>query len=69
MAWTAADLETIERAIADGGGVRALAFSDQSITFSSLDEMLKLRASIKNELAATSYPPRNIRYVVVDKGA
>jgi hypothetical protein len=40
MAWTEADLNSLERAIADGRGARSITFSDQSVTFGTIDEML-----------------------------
>ena len=67
MAWTEDDLNKLEAAIAAGRGVRQMSFSDQTIVFHPVDEMLKLRAAMKHELygATTS---RNYRLASTSKG-
>ena len=67
MAWTEADLNALERALADGRGARQIVFSDQSITFHSMEEMLKLRAAMKHELYGTT-TARNYRLAATNKG-
>ncbi len=64
MAWTQTDLEGIEAAIAGGAGARTITFADQSVTFSTIDEMLKLRAVMQQELGTA----RRYRVVSTDKG-
>lgn len=67
MAWTAADLTALESAIADGRGARTITFQDQSVTFGSVDEMLRLRAAMRQELNNAAGQPRT-RYVATSKG-
>jgi hypothetical protein len=68
MAWTQADVEALERAIADGRGARSIQFSDESITFSSPAEMLALLAAMKNAVA-TAAGGSSTRYAAFSKGA
>ena len=42
MAWTQSDIETLQQAILDRKGARTIQFSDQAVTFDSIDDMLKL---------------------------
>lgn len=49
MAYTAADLTTIERAIASGS--RRVRFADQEVEYRSLDELMKARDEIKAALS------------------
>jgi hypothetical protein len=51
MPWTEADVETLKQAILDRKGARSITFSDQSVTFDSIDDMLKLLATMKAEVA------------------
>ena len=48
MAWTQSDLDAIDRAIASGE--LTVHFADRSVTYRSLDELLKIRALIKDDL-------------------
>lgn len=41
----------------------------QTAVFNTIDDMLKLRAVMMQEVSASSSPPRNIRYAVTSKGA
>ena len=66
MAWTQADLDLLDQAIKDRGFVRGLNFSDQSITFDSLDDMWKLRSVIAHALEANA--ARNFRFIATSKG-
>ena len=45
MAWTQVDLDALETAIK--AGVRSVSYKDRSVTYHSLDEMLKLRDAMK----------------------
>lgn len=67
MAITQTDLDALDRAIADGRGARSMTFSDQSITFGSVDEMLKLRAFMQSQLDAATRSTRT-RYAATSKG-
>ena len=50
MAFTQADLDKLDRAIVDGRGARSITFSDQSVTFHTVDDMLRLRSLIKRDV-------------------
>ena len=50
MAWTQTDLDKIEEAIATGA--RRVRFQTHEVEFQSLADMLKVRAIIKDEMAA-----------------
>jgi hypothetical protein len=65
MAFSQADLDKLDQALADGRGARQITFEDQSITFHSIDEMLKLRAVMVREVSSTV---KNHRLAVVKKG-
>lgn len=57
MAWTSADIIVIEQAIATGA--RKVRFADgREVTYQTLEEMLKLLALMKDEVAGT--PPSRI---------
>ena len=66
MSWTPADLDALERAIADGRGARIITFDDQSVTFHSLAEMLTLRERMRATVHAAAHRP--FRLAVVRKG-
>ncbi len=70
MAFTASDIDLLERAIAEGRGARTIAFSDQSVTFNSIADMLALLAQMRREVAATTTTgnPSGTRYASVSKG-
>jgi hypothetical protein len=67
--WTSADVAALERAIADGRGARTIAFDNQSVTFNSIDDMLRLLAVMRQavEAASSTGTPRT-RYGAVGKG-
>jgi hypothetical protein len=67
MAWTQADIDALERAIADGRGARAITFADQSVTFNSIAEMLALLATMKQAVAAAA-GGSSTRYAAFSKG-
>lgn len=52
MAWTQAQLEAIEAAIASGE--LTVRFGDRTVTYRSMEELLQARAVIKEALAAES---------------
>ena len=64
MAFTQDDLDKLDAAIAAGRGVRQVSFSDQTTSFSSIDEMLKLRSVMKREVEGQS----SYRLAVTKKG-
>ena len=68
MAFTAADITALERAIADGRGARTITFFDQSITFNSIAEMLELLALMRQDVAADTGAGRNYRLASFRKG-
>ena len=68
MAWTSADVDALKTAIADGRGARSITFGDQSITFNSIDDMLKLLAVMAAEAAAVSGSTSRTRFAATSKG-
>jgi hypothetical protein len=64
MAWTKSDIERLEQAIAKGSALQSIAFADQTFTFRSLDDMLKLLAVMKQSQVTT-----RTRYAATSKGA
>jgi hypothetical protein len=62
MAWTQTDIDTLQAALLDRKGARTITFADQSVTFESLDDMLKLLAIMRGSLAST------VRYAATSKG-
>jgi hypothetical protein len=70
MAWTQADIDTLDQAIRDRQFARAIAFSDQTVTFESLEDMWKLRDRMVAEVNITAGIPRSrTRYAATSKGA
>jgi len=67
MAWTQADIDALERAIADGRGARSITFADQSVTFNSIAEMLALLATMKQAVTAAA-GGSSTRYAAFSKG-
>lgn len=67
MAWTQADIDALERAIADGRGARSITFADQNIVFNSIAEMLQLLATMRTAVA-TSGGTSSTRYAAFSKG-
>lgn len=68
MAYTQADLDALDEEIAAVRTVKSTAFSDQSTTFRDLDELLKLRALMAQEINSTAGRSRSIRYAATSKG-
>jgi len=57
MAVTQADIDKLDAAILGSGAVQSMEVAGQSYTFRSIDEMMKLRAILAQQLGAgaTSY--------------
>ena len=53
MAFTQADIDALDQAIADGRGARSITFADQTVSFESVDDMIKRRALMKREVDST----------------
>jgi hypothetical protein len=68
MAWTQADLDKLDAALAAGGAVQSLQFADQTFTFRTIDEMLKLRALIQSALNAAVGSSTGYRLAATSKG-
>lgn len=66
MAWTQADLDKLDAALASGAAVQSIAFADNTVTFRSIDEMLKLRAVM---VAALASQRNSRRLAATSKGA
>lgn len=64
MPFTQADIDTLKQAILDRKGARSIQFSDQSITFDSIDDMLKLLSVMQSQVTGTS----RTRYAATSKG-
>jgi hypothetical protein len=52
MAWTQAQLDAVEAAIASGE--LTVRFGDRTVTYRSMDELLQARGVIKDSMAAES---------------
>ncbi len=48
--WTQANLDALEAAIAKG--VKSVSYGDRRVDYNTLDEMLKLRATMRDEIAS-----------------
>lgn len=68
MAWTQADLDTLDAAIAGGAAVKQLTFADQTFVFRDIDEMLKVRALIAAALSTASGTAPSYRVAATRKG-
>lgn len=64
MAWTQADVDKLDAAIASGGVLSSLTIDGQTFTFRSLDDMLKLRAVMQQALGNA----KNYRVARTSKG-
>jgi len=64
MPWTQADIDLLKQALLDRKGARSITFSDQSVTFESIDDMLKLLAVMQGEVSG----PSRTRYAATSKG-
>lgn len=69
MPFTQADVDALKAAIAAGKGARSITFSDQAVTFGSVDEMIKLLALMEKDITiAESTTGSTTRYAVTSKG-
>lgn len=68
MPFTQADADALRAAIADGRGARSITFGDQSVTFSSIDEMLKLLSVMQGDVNATTGTQTRTRFAATSKG-
>lgn len=66
MSWTQTDIDALKTAIADGKGVKTITFADQSVTFNSIDDMLKLLAVMEADVNASTH--RGHRFAATSKG-
>jgi hypothetical protein len=46
MAWTQADLDRLDAALAGAAAIQRMKFADQEFEFRSIDDMLKLRSVV-----------------------
>ena len=67
MAWTQADADALRAAIAAGRGARSITFADQTVTFNSIDEMLRLLAEMQQAVNASTGKSRS-RVAATSKG-
>jgi hypothetical protein len=68
MPWTQADVDNLQLAIAAGRGARSITFSDQSVTFNSIDDMLKLLAVMQQSVDAAASTQKHYRLAATSKG-
>jgi hypothetical protein len=68
MAFTQADVDALRAAIADGRGARTISFGDQSVTFGTPDEMLKLLSVMQADVNATAGTQTRTRFAATSKG-
>ena len=69
MAWTQTDLDAVEAAIASGE--LEVQYSDKSVRYRSITELLRARDVLKSALAAaatTTPVPKQVRVVSKTKG-
>lgn len=72
MSWTQADLDAFDAELKKRGSLTSFSsISGESMSWTSPGEAMAYRAKIAALVASDSgtTPPRNIRYVVTDKGA
>lgn len=67
MPFTQSDIDTLKQALLDRKGARTVQFSDQAITFESIDDMLKLLATMQQDIATAAGQTRT-RYAASRKG-
>lgn len=67
MPFTQSDLDALKAAIAAGKGAKEITFSDQTVVFHSVEDMLKLLAAMQNDIAAAS-TTSSTRYAATSKG-
>lgn len=65
MAWTQSDLDALETALK--AGARVVQFRDRRVEYHSLEEMLKLRAVMKDEVLGDSATTPSVSYAKYSK--
>ncbi len=66
MAWTQTDLDSLESSLKAGATV--VQFGDRRVEYSTIDEMLKLRAVMKAEVEeAAGTTPTRVSYATFNK--
>jgi len=68
MAWSQSDIDALKAAISDGRGARSITFGDQSVTFNSIDDMLKLLSLMQSDVNATAGAQTRTRLAATCKG-
>jgi hypothetical protein len=68
MPWSQSDIDTLKAAILARNGARSITFSDQSVTFDSIDDMLKLLSVMQGEVTATTGTSTRTRLAATRKG-
>jgi hypothetical protein len=68
MAWTQADLDKLDAAIAGGAALQSIQFADQTFTFRTLKEMLELRAVMTASLSTADGSSTAYRLGATSKG-
>ena len=68
MPFTETDAENLRRAIADGRGARSMTFSDQTVVFNSIEDMLKLLARMEQDASTDAGTRRAYRVAAHSKG-
>jgi hypothetical protein len=63
VGWTQADIDTLKQALLDRKGARTIQFDNQSVTFESIDDMLKLLAVMEQSIT-----PSRTRFAATRKG-
>jgi hypothetical protein len=66
MSWSQSDLDKLNRAI--GQGVTSVAFRDRTVTYRSIDEMLRVRSLMEAELTPASVKTERVQRVSTAKG-
>ena len=66
MAWSQSDLTALEAAIKDG--VQSVKYSDKTVEYRSLDDMLKLRNLMRSELGLITPESQRIKLQSGGKG-
>lgn len=67
MAWTQTDIDTLQAAIAAGGAVKSMTIGDRTVTFNTIDDMLKL-LSVMQASVTTAAGTSRTRYAATSKG-
>lgn len=66
--WTQADVEKLERSIADGLGAGSITFENQTVTFESLAARGRLLADMRSAIAAAAGTSQRTRFAAFRKG-